>query len=149
MEGSMSVEQNYRHLYTSGGITIVPDPPQAGVPTGITLNVTNTRTEPITVERIEVLIARFGIGMAWKHLPPLGPFTIPAQQSQQMRCVWTPASSGPYCVRVRIHSASATSLCVGRNVRAIEAATAGFWRTPFALGNPEDHPAAVQLVIEH
>lgn len=145
----MPAGQNHR-LYACAGITVVPDPPQVGVPTTISLKLMNNGAEQISIQHIELLVARFGIGMNWEYLTTVGALNIPAYERAQVSSAWTPAFSGHCGVRAHIMTnLSDAPAHVGRNLRIMKAITPGIWRTPFVLGNPLDQPAEIQLVIEH
>ncbi|MBA2287002.1 MAG: hypothetical protein H0W02_16135 [Ktedonobacteraceae bacterium] len=137
--------------YTCGGIFVTPDPPQVGVATTLGLYLKNAGTEPVTVSRVETMVAQFGMGVAWEHLPSLGPFHLPANSEhvEEVTCEWTPLTGGHRCVRALIHVETLPQpLRVGRNLQVIEAqAERSHWRIPFRLGNPEAERKPVVLEI--
>lgn len=147
-----AIQLNNRHSYTSQGIAITPDPPQVGIPATITLELSNTGTQPLTVQRIEPMVAQFGMGLTWERLSPLEPFTIAPNQVERVDIHWTPSIGGHRCLRAYIYTdLSESPLRVGRNMRVIESETATqfLWRVPFAPGNPQDRPAPVLLALKH
>jgi hypothetical protein len=148
-----AVQLNHnRHSYTSHSITITPNPPQVGIPATITLELSNTGTEPLTVQRIESRVAQFGMGVPWETLTPLGPFTIAPKQVKHVTIEWTPSVGGHRCLQALIYTdLSPSPVRIGRNMYIIDAKTTTqpLWEVPFAIGNPTDQPAPVLLRIEH
>lgn len=139
------------HRYASGGLVVTPNPPQVGVATTIALYLKNTAEKPITVTRIETMVAQFGMGVHWEQLPAVGPFHLPADSNhvEQVKVEWTPLKGGHRCVRAYIHTDTFPGpIMVGCNLHVIEAeAEQTRWRVPFRLGNPEDRRVPVALDI--
>lgn len=139
------------HRYACGGIFVTPDPPQVGVATTLGLYLKNAGTEPVTVSRVETMVAQFGMGVGWEQLPPLGPFHLPAnpEHGEEITCEWTPLTGGHRCVRALIHVETLPQpLRVGRNLQVIESqAERSHWHIPFRLGNPEAERKPVVLEI--
>lgn len=135
--------------YAWGSITVDPDPPRVGQITRIGFPLANPGPDEVIVERIEVSVANFGIGVRWETLPPLGPIHLPADPAhiEHAAVEWTPQQGGHRCVRAAIHVRGMAQPCqVGRNLRVIEAeAGEDDWRVPFLLGNPERVPAPIML----
>jgi hypothetical protein len=147
-----AIQLNNQYSYTSRGITITPDPPQVGVEAVIALELSNTGTQPLTVRRIEPMVAQFGMGVTWEQLPLLGPLSIAPNQVERVVVSWTPGVGGHRCLRANIYTdLSSSPVRVGRNMRVIESETATqfLWGVPFALGNPQDQPAPVLLALKH
>jgi hypothetical protein len=137
--------------YACGGITINPDPPALGQLSTITFALRNTGTEPLGIERIETRIARFGMGVTWETLPPIGPFQVPPDPNhiELATLEWTPDEAGHRCVRASIFPRDgALPLTVGRNLHVIQAREGEMtWRVPFRLGNPE--PVRAPILLRH
>lgn len=137
--------------YAWGCISVNPDPPRVGELTRITFPLLNPGPDDQTIERIEVKVAQFGMGVQWEELPPLGPFALPADSDHVVEATidWTPTIGGHRCVRGQIHVAGLTEPCaVGCNLHVIEAgAEEHTWSVPFRLGNPERQRAPIHLQI--
>lgn len=137
--------------YAWGCISVNPDPPRVGELTRITFPLLNPGPDDQTIERIEVKVAQFGMGVRWEELPPLGPFALPADPDQVVEAIidWTPTVGGHRCVRGQIHVAGLAEPCaVGCNLHVIEAgAEERDWSVPFRLGNPERQRAPIHLQI--
>jgi hypothetical protein len=138
------------HPYACRALDVSPNPPEVGKVTTISLALENPEPAPLTVNRIELRIARFGMGVAWEELPPLGPFQLPADPNhiEHVRTEWTPTDGGHRCVRGTISVEGLTQpLRVGMNLHVIEsAAERTHWRIPFRVGNPE--PERQPLVLQ-
>lgn len=137
--------------YAWGCISVNPDPPRVGELTRITFPLLNPGPDGQTVERIEVKVAQFGMGVQWEELPPLGPFALPADPHHVVAASaeWTPTVGGHRCVRGQIHVAGLAEPClVGCNLHVIEAgADERNWSVPFRLGNPEPQRTPIRLQI--
>lgn len=139
------------HPYAWGCISVNPDPPRVGEMTRITFPLLNPGPDDQTVERIEVKVAQFGIGVQWEELPTIGPFALPADPERVVEASveWTPTVGGHRCVRAHIYVAGLAEPCaVGANLHVIEAAAdARSWSVPFRLGNPEPERAPIRLQL--
>ncbi len=139
------------HRYACGGITVTPNPPQVGVVTILGLSLKNAGSEPVTISRIETMVARFGMGVAWEELPVVGPFHLPADPAyiEEVTMQWTPLKGGHRCVRATIHIETLPQpLRIGRNLQVIESeAERTMWNVPFRLGNPEDQRMPIVLDV--
>ncbi|MBV9231872.1 MAG: hypothetical protein JOZ18_21360, partial [Chloroflexi bacterium] len=139
------------HRYACAGITINPNPPQVGVVTTLGLTLKNAGPKPVTISRIETMIAQFGVGVAWEQLPALGPFHLPADPNyiEEVTMQWTPQKGGHRCVRANIHIETLPQpLQIGRNLQVIESGAAQTnWDVPFRLGNPQDQRMPIILEI--
>lgn len=135
--------------YAWCNISINPDPPRVGEITRIGFPLANPGPDEVIVERIDVSVANFGIGVRWETLPPLGPIHLPADplHVEHAEVKWTPETGGHRCVRAAIHVKGMAQPCqVGRNLQVIDAdAQEDHWRVPFHLGNPERVPAPIVL----
>ncbi len=139
------------HPYACRGLSIDPDPPEVGQPSLISLLLVNSDPLPLTVSHVEFSVARFGIGVLEpEHLPPLGPFVMPADpdHTELVRVTWTPGESGHRCVQALIHIAGCSQpQRLRRNVLVLEEVDSSRreWQIPFRLGNPDTEPAALVL----
>jgi hypothetical protein len=138
--------------YAWGSVSVNPDPPRVGEVTQITFPLANPGPGAVVVERIEVGIAAFGVGMPWEQLDPIGPFHLPPADGQivEASAAWTPQQGGHRCVRAHIFVQGMDSpLLVGRNLDVIRAnAHEGSWRLAFRLGNPERVRAPIELRVD-
>lgn len=139
------------HRYASGGLIIMPNPPQVGVATTIALYLKNTAGKSTTVTRIDTMVALFGMGVRWEQLPSVGPLHLPADPNyiEEVKMQWTPLQGGHRCVRSHIYTDGFPGpIMVGCNLHVIEAeAEQTRWSVPFRLGNPEDRRVPVALDI--
>jgi hypothetical protein len=137
--------------YAWGNISVDPDPPRAGKATKIEFPLMNPGPDDVVVERIEVSVAEFGIGVQWRQLESIGPFALPAdpRRIEHATLEWLPTSAGHCCVRASIYlRGSADPFTIGRNVQVIEAAAVeDTWTVRFRLGNPEPVAAPIVLTI--
>ena len=137
--------------YAWGSISVDPDPPRAGKVTKIEFPLMNPGPDDVVVERIEVAVAEFGIGVRWRQLEAIGPFALPADPHhiEHAALEWVPASAGHRCVRASIYLRGSTEpFTIGRNLHVIEAAaTQDTWTVRFRLGNPEPVAAPIVLTV--
>jgi hypothetical protein len=135
-------------VYAWDCIHVAPNPPRAGQVTRLTFPMVNPGPKPVVVERLDVWIPPFGIGVRGEQLPPLGPVTLAADPDhiEELATEWVPTEAGHRCVRATIHVQNSAPIHVGRNLDVIEAtADEREWRVPFRLGNPE--PVAAPIVL--
>ncbi|MBE3560424.1 MAG: hypothetical protein IMW89_14545 [Ktedonobacteraceae bacterium] len=141
----MQIGRMHPHPYASRDIAVEPNPPQVGVPTRLMMRLNNPGTEPLVVQRVEMKIARFGMGMAWESLPPLGPFRLPPDPEyiEEVTVEWTPTEGGHRCVRAALFIETLPQpLRAGRNLYVIESpAEQHIWSIPFHVGNPTGRAA--------
>ncbi len=156
IDNTVRLDRNQRftpvaYRYTCAGIGITPNPPQVGVPTIISLRLKNSSTEPLTVSRIEVKIAQFGMGVAWEELPVIGPLHLPSdpEHIEEVKIQWTPLTGGHRCVRATIYIETISlPIHAGCNLHVIESeAERAHWTIPFRLGNPEKERMPIVLSI--
>lgn len=137
--------------YAWGCISVNPDPPRVGEATRITFPLLNPGPDDQSIERIEVRVAQFGIGVQWEELPPIGPFALPADPHHVVDATveWTPKAGGHRCVRAQIHVAGLAEPCtVGCNLHVVDAAAdERTWSVPFRLGNPEAARAPIRVRV--
>jgi hypothetical protein len=150
---SIRITDFAQHLtFMSTGISIDPDPPCVGTNARIAIAVSNPGPDTIEVERIELKIARFGMGQSWEDLPALGPFTVPADPTNttDLEWQWTPNEGGHRCVRAHIAIAGRPQpLIVGRNLHVVHSeAEQRAWQIQFRVGNPERQRAPVVLSLD-
>jgi hypothetical protein len=134
--------------YAWGCVSVNPNPPRVGEATRISFPLANPGPEAVTVQRIEVAIAQFGMGVRWEQLDPIGPFSLPPDPRRIERAAieWTPRVGGHRCVRGTIHVAGAAPVMVGRNLHVVNAgAEEHEWQVPFRVGNPAAARAPVLL----
>ena len=138
------------HRYACRGISVNPDPPRVGEVTTLALALKNSGSQPITIKRIEFMVAQFGMGVRWEQLPAVEQLTLPASPAhiEEIAVQWTPTIGGHRCVRAAIHSdVLPHPLRIGRNLHVIEStAERNFWQVPFRLGNPENERMPVVLM---
>jgi hypothetical protein len=138
--------------YAWGSISVNPDPPRVGEVVRLTFPLANPGPGEVVVERIEVGIATFGVGMPWEQLEPIGPFHLAPDAEHVVEAVadWTPKQSGHRCVRAHIYvEGMASPVLVGRNLDVIQAdAHEGIWRVPFRVGNPGRVRAPIVLRVD-
>ncbi|MFI5271998.1 MAG: hypothetical protein ACHQ4H_03065 [Ktedonobacterales bacterium] len=137
--------------YAWGCIAVNPNPPRVGELTRIVFPLLNPGPDDLVIERIDVRVSHFGIGVHWDELPAIGPFVMPPDPKRIVEAMaeWMPTESGHRCVRAAIHVAGSSELFeVGRNLDVLEAgADERLWSVPFRLGNPERARAPLRLHI--
>ena len=148
MQAIMLGQTLQARAYAWGCVSVNPNPPRVGEATRISFPLANPGPEAVTVQRIEVAIAQFGMGMRWEHLDPIGPFSLPPDPRHIERASidWTPRVGGHRCVRGTIHVEGAAPIMVGRNLHVVNAgAEEQEWVVPFRVGNPDAERAPVLL----
>ncbi len=142
-----------QHLtFLSNGISVDPDPPTVGIGTRIGIALHNPGPGTVEVERIEVMVARFGMGLRWEQLPAVEPFTLPPHPTDitDLEWQWTPDAEGHRCVRAHIAiTGRPQPVIVGRNLHVVHSeAEQRAWQVPFRVGNPERRRAPVVLTLD-
>jgi hypothetical protein len=148
MQAIMLGRTSQARAYAWGCVSVNPNPPRVGEVTRISFPLANPGPGDVTVQRIEIAIAQFGMGMRWEQLDPIGPFQLPPnpRHVEHASIEWTPRAGGHRCVRGTIHVADAAPIMVGRNLEVINAgAEESEWSVPFHVGNPEAERAPVLL----
>jgi hypothetical protein len=139
------------HSYAYRGLSVNPDPPQVGKVTTLAVALKNSGPKTITVNRVQFMVAQFGMGLTWEKLSPVEQITLPAnpRHVEEIKVQWTPTRGGHRCVHVIIEAAILPQpLRTGRNLHVIESTTEGnTWQVPFRLGNPEDERKPVVLEL--
>ncbi|HKF37980.1 MAG TPA: hypothetical protein VKB35_13880 [Ktedonobacteraceae bacterium] len=139
------------HRYACQGLNVNPNPPRVGEVTTLALALKNTGPGAITINRIQFMVAGFGMGLGWEQLPPIEQLTLRAdpQHVEDVAVQWTPTKGGHRCVRVTIESdVLPQPLTIGRNLEVIEStADRRTWHVPFRLGNPENEGMPVTLEL--
>jgi hypothetical protein len=139
------------HSYAYGGLCVNPDPPQVGKVTTLAVALKNSGPEAITVNRVQFMVAQFGMGLTWEKLPPVEQIALPAnpRHIEEIEVQWTPTRGGHRCVHVIIEADILPQpLRTGRNLHVIEStAERSTWQVPFRLGNPEDERRPVVLEL--
>lgn len=137
--------------YACRGISVNPNPPRVGEATTLGLAFKNTGPETITLNRIQFMVAAFGMGLGWEQLPVIEDIRLPADAKhvEEIAVQWTPTVGGHRCVRVTVESdVLPLPLRIGRNLEIIQAtADRNTWHVPFHLGNPENERAPVMLEL--
>jgi len=137
--------------YACRSISVNPNPPHVGEATTLALALKNTGLEAITINRIQFMVAAFGMGVGWEQLPPIEHINLPAdpQYIEEVAVQWTPTRGGHRCVRVTIEAdVLPQPLRIGRNLQVIEStADRRTWQVPFRLGNPENEHMPVMLEL--
>jgi hypothetical protein len=134
--------------YAWGCVSVNPNPPRVGEVSRISFPLANPGPGDVTVERIEIAVAQFGMGVRWEQLDPIGPFHLPPdpRHIEHASIEWTPRAGGHRCVRGTIHAPGAAPLMVGRNLHVLNAgADEEEWAVPFRVGNPDAERAPVLL----
>ncbi|MBN2006979.1 MAG: hypothetical protein JXA21_26755, partial [Anaerolineae bacterium] len=83
--------------YLNDAIEVDPEPVVQGVPSTITLRLTNPFSVPITVNGT-VGYLQFGIGQAFGPIREINDWVIPANSEQSFTIPWTPPLSGHFCL---------------------------------------------------
>lgn len=139
--------------YAAGGIGVLPNPPRVGMPTTIYLRLKNAGMEPLTVHRIEMKIAQFGMGVSWEELPTVGPLYLPVNPDyiEEVKMQWMPLTGGHRCVRATLLLDQVPhALHFGCNLHVIETdVESSCWTVPFRLGNPEEESRPIVLGINN
>ncbi len=139
------------HSYAYRGLSVNPDPPQVGKVTALAVALKNSGPETITVNRVQFMVAQFGMGLTWEKFPPVERVTLPANPDhiEEIAVQWTPTRGGHRCVHVIIEAdILPRPLRTGRNLHVIEStAERSTWQVPFRLGNPEDERRPVVLEL--
>src|SRR5260370_10448381 len=86
-----------RHRYACQGISVNPNPPRVGEVTTLALALKNTGPEAITINRIQFMVAGFGMGLGWEQLPPIQHLILPADTHhiEAVAVLATPTDGGP------------------------------------------------------
>src|SRR5258708_13839577 len=84
------------HRYACQGISVNPNPPRVGEVTTLALALKNTGPEAITINRIQFMVAGFGMGLGWEQLPPIEHLILPAdpQHVEDVAVARTPPHRG-------------------------------------------------------
>lgn len=83
--------------YLNGGIKISPEPITRGVPTKISVTLTNSNAFPISVDGT-FAFAQYGIGLVFGPLAEVTAEIIPANSTRTFTVDWNPIVSGHYCL---------------------------------------------------
>jgi uncharacterized repeat protein (TIGR01451 family) len=142
--------------YAEDEIQIYPYPLMAGRVTELSVRIRNLSEIPQTVAvAFEMSPERFGIGLPYGPIPvPGNPrvVVLPPLGSVEVAILWTPATSGHYCVRVKIDNPndSIPPVYTQRNLDVAENLQPGVQDDlPFAVGNPTGATADILLVVDN
>ncbi len=83
--------------YLNNALEVEPEPIVQGVPSTITLRLTNPFSAPITVNGTMGYL-QFGIGQTFGPVKEITDWVIPAHSEQTLHIPWTPPLSGHYCL---------------------------------------------------
>src|SRR5260370_37274209 len=94
------------HRYACQGISVNPNPPRVGEVTTLALALKNTGPEAITINRIQFMVAGFGMGLGWEQLPPIEHLILPAdpQHVEDVAVQKTPPQGGHRRVPVTLQA---------------------------------------------
>ena len=131
-------------------ITVSPDPPIAGQPAQVCVELTNPTPVDQVVD-ITFAWADFGAGVGFTDLPTVNGVTIPAMGKVIVCVPWTPEPGGTLhrCLRVQIHQDGYQDVFSQRNVDLvslplgqIQVPGGVYDLPPFMLHNPSDAPVS-------
>jgi len=97
--------------YMNDDIEIEPQPLIQGVPSTITLRLTNPFSSPITVDG-DLGFLQFGIGQLFGPVDSVSGWVIPAHSEAVRNVPWTPPLSGHYCLEFRYSYTGGTSFLI-------------------------------------
>jgi hypothetical protein len=96
---------------------------------------------------------RFGIGLPFNALPvPGNPrvVTLGPHAVAEVVVYWTPASSGHYCIQVKVEGAGFAPIYTQRNLDVTENLQPGVEDVlPFKVANPTVTTATIQLIVDN
>lgn len=140
--------------YAEDEVQIYPYPLVAGRPSELSVRVRNlsATTQTVTVT-FQTSPNRFGIGLPFNALPvPGNPrvITLGAYDYAEVTINWTPASSGHYCIQVKLEGAGFAPIYTQRNLDVTENLQPGVEDVlPFKVANPTGSSANIDLVVDN
>ena len=140
--------------YAEDEIQIYPYPLIAGRSTELSVRVRNlsVTTQTVTVT-FQTSPDRFGIGLPFSALPvPGNPrvVTLGPYGYAEVKVNWTPASSGHYCIQVKLEGAGFAPIYTQRNLDVTENLQPGVEDVlPFKVANPTNSIANINLVVDN
>lgn len=140
--------------YAEDEIEIYPYPLVAGRVTELSVRIRNLTgiAQTVTVA-FETSPERFGIGLSYGPIPVAGNprvVVLPPMGSVEVALNWTPATSGHYCIRVKIESRGHPPVYTYRNLDVTENLQPGVRDDlPFAVRNPTAAKADMVLVVDN
>ncbi len=146
---------NNQPPYAEDDIQIYPYPLVTGKPTQVSVRVRNllTRTQIVTVTFQASSSNVFGIGLNYATLPAPGNpkvVTLPPLGQALVQIVWTPTTSGHYCIYVTVEGAGFQPILTAHNLDVAENLRPGVTDVlTFSVGNPTPNPADVLLVVDN
>lgn len=132
-------------------VDIYPYPLVTGLPSTIKVRISNTSPTAQTVNvRFQTSPDRFGIGLSYSTFDS-DMITIPAGGSAIAEGVFTPVSSGHYCIQIVITGPGLnTPLITQRNIDVTEDLQGGVADDlVFKVGNPTSSTADIALVVDN
>ncbi|HSD83982.1 MAG TPA: hypothetical protein VLG46_09000, partial [Anaerolineae bacterium] len=140
--------------YAEDEIQIYPYPLVAGRASEVSVRVRNlsATTQTVTVT-FQTSPDRFGIGLPFNALPvPGNPrvITLGAYDYAEVKINWTPASSGHYCLQVKLEGAGFAPIYTQRNLDVTENLQPGVEDVlPFKVANPTGASANIDLIVNN
>jgi uncharacterized repeat protein (TIGR01451 family) len=120
-------------------ISLIPNPPVAGVPGRLCVLLQNPLATPRTVE-VEYQVADFGAGISFTTVQTRS-ITLPANSIDNYCIIWTPSSSGTdhRCVQVILRQEGFQPMRSQRNVniQRVRVSELSQLRVPLRVGNPD------------
>jgi uncharacterized repeat protein (TIGR01451 family) len=142
---------NDEPLFAEQDVQIHPYPLLVGHPSQISVRIVNftASSQAVTVE-FQTSPDKFGIGLTFATFDSRA-VVIPAHGSVIVKGVFVPASSGHYCIQIRISNPLLTEpLITQRNIDVTENLQPGVPDTlTFKVGNPTASLATIILVVDN
>ena len=146
---------NNQPPYAEDDIQIYPYPLVTGKPTQVSARIRNllptTQTVTVTFQASSSNV--FGIGLNYATLPAPGNpkvVTLPPLGQARVQILWTPTTSGHYCIYVTVEGAGFQPILTAHNLDVSEDLRPGVTDVlTFSVGNPTPNPADVLLVVDN
>jgi hypothetical protein len=119
-------------------ISFIPEPPQAGVPGQLCIQLSNPLDGSKTVT-VEFSVADFGAGIGFTSIGSQS-FNLPPHSANRYCIPWTPSASGTLhrCVLATLSQAGYQDMRSQRNVDIVRTSSdLGSLDIPFIIGNPD------------
>lgn len=140
--------------YAEDEIQIYPYPLIAGRSSELSVRVRSlsATTQTVTVT-FQTSPARFGIGLPFSALPAPGNprvVTLGPYGYAEVKVNWIPASSGHYCIQVKLEGAGFAPIYTQRNLDVTENLQPGVEDVlPFKVANPTSSIGNIHLVVDN